>query len=89
MNAPAFPGLDLLGTAVVVLDAELRVLYANPPAEHLLESGARQLAGQRFPDLFAQARQFDAKLRHAHREELGLTGTRRSTSSGPGCPPCT
>ena len=65
MNAPAFPGLDLLGTAVVVLDAELRVLYVNPPAEHLLEAGARQLAGQRFPDLFAPARQFDAKLRHA------------------------
>jgi two-component system nitrogen regulation sensor histidine kinase GlnL len=73
MNAPvAFPGLDLLGTAVVVLDAELRVLYVNPPAESLLEAGARQLAGQRFPDLFAQARQFDAKLRHAIAKNWGF-----------------
>src|SRR4029453_11183931 len=72
MTAPAFPGLDLLGTAVVVLDAELRVLYVNPPAEHLLEAGARQLAGQRFPDLFAQARQFDAKLRHAIAKNWGF-----------------
>ncbi len=72
MNAPAFPGLDLLGTAVVVLDAELRVLYVNPPAEHLLDSGARQLAGQRFPDLFVQGRQFDAKLRHAIAKSWGF-----------------
>jgi two-component system nitrogen regulation sensor histidine kinase GlnL len=73
MNAPAaFPGLDLLGTAVVVLDAELRVLYVNPAAEHLLEAGARQLAGQRFPDLFVQARQFDAKLRHAIARSWGF-----------------
>jgi len=72
MNAPAFPGLDLLGTAVVVLDAELRVLYVNPPGEHLLEAGARQLAGQRFPDLFFQARQFDAKLRHAIAKNWGF-----------------
>jgi two-component system nitrogen regulation sensor histidine kinase GlnL len=73
MNAPAaFPGLDLLGTAVVVLDAELRVVYVNPAAEHLLEAGARQLAGQRFLDLFAQARQFDAKLRHAIAKNWGF-----------------
>jgi two-component system nitrogen regulation sensor histidine kinase GlnL len=73
VNAPAaFPGLDLLGTAVVVLDADLRVLYVNPPAEHLLEVGARQLAGHRFPDLFVQARQFDAKLRHAIAKNWGF-----------------
>ncbi len=77
MNAPAppppaFPGLELLGTAVVVLDAELRVLYVNPPAEHLIEVGARLLGGQRFPDLFVQARQFDAKLRHAIAKSWGF-----------------
>jgi two-component system nitrogen regulation sensor histidine kinase GlnL len=61
----AFPGLDLLGTGVVVLDADLRVVYANPAAEHLLELAARQLAGQRFPELFVGAGAFEAKLRDA------------------------
>ena len=68
----AFAGLDLLGTAVVVLDGELRVVHVNPAAEHLLEVGARQLAGQRFPDLFARAKQFDAKLRHAIARSWGF-----------------
>jgi len=87
MNAPAaFPGLDLLGTAVVVLDAGLRVVYVNPPAEHLLEAGARQLAGQRFPDLFVQARRFDAKLRHAIAQNWGFSDQAIDLER-PGLPP--
>jgi two-component system nitrogen regulation sensor histidine kinase GlnL len=47
-------GLDLLATAVVALDDDLVVRYANPAAEGLLETGARSLIGHPFPDLFAE-----------------------------------
>ena len=50
--AGPFPGLDLLATAVVALDAALAVRYANPAAENLLEAGAKSLLGQSFAALF-------------------------------------
>jgi two-component system nitrogen regulation sensor histidine kinase GlnL len=68
----AFAGLDLLGTAVVVLDAELRVVHANPAAEHLLELAARQLCGQRLPDLFTDAAALETKLRQAIARNWGF-----------------
>ena len=39
MSHAAFAGLDLLGTAVIVLDTELRVVHANPAAEHAFMFG--------------------------------------------------
>ena len=51
---PSFPGLELLATAVVALDDDLVVRYANPAAESLLDTGARSLIGQAFPALFAE-----------------------------------
>jgi nitrogen-specific signal transduction histidine kinase len=45
-----FAGLDFLGTGVVVLDADLRVIYVNAAGEQLFELAAKTLAGQRFPD---------------------------------------
>lgn len=47
-------GLDLLPTAVVVLDEDLVVRFANPAAESLLETGARSLIDHLFPALFAE-----------------------------------
>ena len=47
-----FSGLDLLATAVVALDAQLVIRYANPAAENLLETGARSLRGL-FEELIA------------------------------------
>ncbi|MGE5387029.1 MAG: nitrogen regulation protein NR(II) [Betaproteobacteria bacterium] len=41
-----FNGLDLLSSAVLVLDGELRIVYVNPAAENLLATGARILVGQ-------------------------------------------
>jgi two-component system nitrogen regulation sensor histidine kinase GlnL len=51
--AAAFPGLELLATAVVVLDDARVVRYANPAAENLLGAGAKSLIGQPFVPLFA------------------------------------
>jgi len=50
----AFPGLELLATAVVALDDEFVVRYANPAAENLLATGARSLIGQPFLQLFSE-----------------------------------
>jgi two-component system nitrogen regulation sensor histidine kinase GlnL len=45
-------GLDLLSSAVIILDFESRVTYANAAAENLLESSFKTLASQKLEDLF-------------------------------------
>lgn len=45
-------GLDLLTSAVIVLDADGGVLYANPSAESLLGSSVKALTEQNLADLF-------------------------------------
>lgn len=58
-------GLDLLPTAVVVLDDGFVVRYANPAAEQLLETAARALVGQAFLRLFAEAAELEQTAREA------------------------
>ena len=65
LTASAFPGLELLGTAVVALDADHVVRYANPAAEDLLGTGARSLVGQSFIPLFAEDGALRATLEDA------------------------
>jgi len=50
----SFDGLDLLPTAVLVLDDALNVRYANPAAEALLDTAMRSLIGQPFLQMFAE-----------------------------------
>ncbi len=52
MSTP-LPGLEFLATAVVVLDEELAIAYANPAAESLLETGAKSLLGLQFQRMFS------------------------------------
>jgi two-component system nitrogen regulation sensor histidine kinase GlnL len=61
----SFPGLELLPTAVVALDDELVVRYANPAAESLLATGAKSLIGQAFLDLFAEKGPLESTLQEA------------------------
>ena len=61
----SFPGLDLLATAVVVLDDELVIRYANPAAENLLSAGARSLIGQPFLGFFAERSELERALSEA------------------------
>jgi two-component system, NtrC family, nitrogen regulation sensor histidine kinase GlnL len=65
--AAALAGLDLLPTAVVALDADLVVRYANPAAEDLFATGARTLQGQLFVALFAERDALERSLREASR----------------------
>jgi two-component system nitrogen regulation sensor histidine kinase GlnL len=61
----SFAGLDLLATAVVVLDDEFEVRYANPAAENLLTTGARSLIGQPFLGFFAERSELERSLEEA------------------------
>ncbi len=54
-TAPPYAGLELLATAVLLLTANLRVIYANPAAENLFELSRRQLVGQPARLLFGDA----------------------------------
>jgi two-component system nitrogen regulation sensor histidine kinase GlnL len=61
----AFAGIDLIATAVVLLDKRLRVVYVNPAGETLLAQSARALIGRRFAAEFEEAEEFQERLRTA------------------------
>jgi two-component system nitrogen regulation sensor histidine kinase GlnL len=60
-----FAGLELLATAVVGLDDEFVVRYANPAAENLLATGAKSLNRQPFLQLFAERAERERALTDA------------------------
>jgi two-component system nitrogen regulation sensor histidine kinase GlnL len=52
-NSPtSLEGLDLLSSAVIILNAERRVVFVNAAAENLLESSFRTLVNQTITELF-------------------------------------
>src|SRR5919108_1024 len=62
-----FAGLELLATAVVALDDDFVVRYANPAAESLLATAAKSLIGQPFLQLFAERAELERSLAEALR----------------------
>jgi two-component system, NtrC family, nitrogen regulation sensor histidine kinase GlnL len=72
MTPAAFHGLDLLATAVVWLDADLIVRYANPAAEAVLALSKRSILGHGLAGLFTDATALEAQLRQALRDERGF-----------------
>ena len=48
---PDFSGLDLLSSAVILLDASLAIRYMNPAAENLLATSGQQVHGRRLLDV--------------------------------------
>jgi two-component system nitrogen regulation sensor histidine kinase GlnL len=67
-----YAGLDLLNTAVVVLDRELRVRYLNASAEQLLSVNRRTVTGQSVAELFPGAQELHAKLAQCLVEARGF-----------------
>jgi two-component system nitrogen regulation sensor histidine kinase GlnL len=49
---PSFAGLEHLATAVVLLDKSRKVIYANPSAEVLFATSAKQIHGQHITQVF-------------------------------------
>jgi two-component system nitrogen regulation sensor histidine kinase GlnL len=60
-----FTGLELLASAVLVVDAGGLVRYANPAAEHLLEVSVKSLSRQTLSGLFINGDELDALCRQA------------------------
>ncbi|MGE0357034.1 MAG: nitrogen regulation protein NR(II) [Burkholderiales bacterium] len=71
MNSP-FPGLELLATAVLVLDDRLHVTYANPAAETLLAHGRKHLIGTPLSKVLPGNDAFLARLAQAVAEDSGF-----------------
>ncbi|HQR51791.1 MAG TPA: nitrogen regulation protein NR(II) [Burkholderiales bacterium] len=65
MVPSAFAGLELLATAVIVLDHALVVEYANPAAENLFEFSQRSVAGQTVQKIFENPGVFVAGIEYA------------------------
>ena len=71
MNAPG-TGLDLLATAVLLLDEQLCVTYANPAAETLFAQGASHLMGRAFGEALPGNEEFVQRLHQALDAEAGF-----------------
>ena len=86
MTPAALSGLDLLATAVVLVDAGLAVRYLNPSAENLFEVSSNNVAGQSLSELFSGSAVLVAAAEYAranncsyteHDFELGVDGHAR------------
>ncbi|MGI9024972.1 MAG: PAS domain-containing protein, partial [Burkholderiaceae bacterium] len=69
MGHARYAGLDLLTSAVVILDDEGRVAFANAAAETLLDSSLRTMIGQRFASMLSNGSLIDALFEEAGRRE--------------------
>jgi two-component system nitrogen regulation sensor histidine kinase GlnL len=65
-------GLELLSTAVLMLDESLNVTYANPAAETLFAQGRNHLVGIAFDRALPGNEEFAQRLAHALENELGF-----------------
>ena len=83
MAAATLAGLDFLATAIMLVDRELTVRYANAAAENLFELSTKALVGHTLADIFADDRVLGSAIDYAranncsyteHELELGAAG---------------
>ena len=83
MSVPVFIGLDLLSTAVMVIDETGVIRFMNTAAETLFGFSSRSIAGTSFDRLFAENAVLRSAIRYAlvnkcayteHDVELGIIG---------------
>ncbi|HET7732163.1 MAG TPA: nitrogen regulation protein NR(II) [Usitatibacter sp.] len=68
----AYAGIELLSTAVLMLDDELQVTYANPAAETLFAQGRSQMVGLPLARALPGNDDFVARLEQALHAEAGF-----------------
>lgn len=73
MSTAALNGLDLLATAVVVVDDKQAVLYMNPAAENLLEASMNNAAGLTLERLFGDNTVLASAISYAHANNCSYT----------------
>ena len=83
MAAATLAGLDFLATAIMLVDRELTVRYANAAAENLFELSTKALVGHTLADIFGEDRVLGSAIDYAranncsyteHDLELGAAG---------------
>lgn len=72
MMRPAHAGLDLLATAVILVDEALRIVDFNQAAESLLDLPRRATLGTSFERLFSDAAELVEHMTEAVREHRGF-----------------
>ena len=72
MAIPALTGLDLLGTAIVLVDQDKKVHYANPAAENLFETSSKSFLGHSIDEIF-QDEVLDAAIDYARENHSSYT----------------
>src|SRR5688572_26117134 len=73
MTPTALSGLDLLATAVVLVDGRLCVHYMNPAAESLFEVSSNNMAGLGLSKLFPGSGVLDAAIGYARANAASYT----------------
>ena len=69
-----FNGLDLLSSAVILLDAELAIRYMNPAAENLLATSGRSVLGRPLLSIIQAASGLQRALDNALNNDWSYTG---------------
>ena len=83
MEASPYSGLDLLATAVILVDDELRIVHANPAAEDLFAFSLKNVARQPLAQVFVDSGEFIANLNGVRESNWSYTG-RDLTLTRPG-----
>ncbi|MBI1395562.1 MAG: PAS domain-containing protein [Betaproteobacteria bacterium] len=73
MKPDALQGLDLLSTAVLLVDTEQRVRYLNPAAEDLFRTSRKSMIGQTLQDAFVDSHDLEAAVTAALRDRATVT----------------
>jgi two-component system nitrogen regulation sensor histidine kinase GlnL len=74
MAASSFHGLDLLATSVILVDDELRVVYANPAAEDLFAFSLKNIVRHSLAQLFIDADELLATINSVLVQNWSYTG---------------
>ena len=72
MSSDSFSGLDLLTTAVAILDGDLNVVHLNPAAEAAFALSQRNVTGHLFAEFFVYGRIFGQRLSEALADMRGF-----------------
>lgn len=73
MTVAALAGLDLLATAIVIVDRGLVVRFANPAAENLFELSAKTFLGSVITEIFENDRVLGAAIDYARTNDCAFT----------------
>ena len=70
----AFSGLELLSSAVVLIDEQLAVRYLNPGAENLFATSSRKIVGYSLRRLLGDPAGLESALNNVLRDNWSYTG---------------